>query len=97
MITQRTTGARALVIVSTTVAALVLLLATAVHAMGTGDPSATVDYRVHAGDTLWSIAAEGTSPEGDVRAVVATIRDLNGLTTSNIRVGDMLIVPANDI
>ena len=97
MITQRSTGARALVIISTTVAAFVLLLATAVHAMSTGAAVTTIDYRVHAGDTLWSIAREWTPPEGDVRAAVARIRDMNGLTTSNIRVGDVLVVPSGDV
>ncbi len=92
---QRSTSARALVIISTTVAAFVLLLATAVFAMGPGDAAPTVDYRVHSGDTLWSIASETTAPGGDVRSVVATIRDLNGLSTSMIRVGDVLIVPAS--
>ncbi|MEN8235454.1 MAG: LysM peptidoglycan-binding domain-containing protein [Actinomycetota bacterium] len=93
MISQRSTSVRALVVISTTVAAFVLLLATAVHAMTSGDPLATVDYRVHAGDTLWSIAAELTAPGEDVRSVVATIRDLNDLPTSMLHIGDVLEVP----
>lgn len=93
MISQRSTSARALVIISTTVAALVLLLATAVHAMTGGDPLATVEYRVHPGDTLWSIASEVGSADGDVRSMVSTIKDLNGLSTSLIRIGDVLDVP----
>jgi Tfp pilus assembly protein FimV len=96
MISQRSTSARALVIISTTVAAFVLLLATAVHAMSTGVPAATDDYRVHAGDTLWSIASDATDPGGDVRSLVSEIRDLNGLSTSAITVGDVLLVPAAD-
>lgn len=96
MISQRSTSARALVIISTTVAVFVLLLATAVHAMSTGAPGATADYRVHAGDTLWSIASERTDPGGDVRAAIAEIRDLNDLSISMIRVGDVLSVPASD-
>jgi Tfp pilus assembly protein FimV len=85
-----------LVIISTTVAAFVLLLATAVHAMSTVVPAATDDYRVHAGDTLWSIASDATDAGGDVRSVVSEIRDLNGLATSDITVGDVLLVPAAD-
>ncbi len=94
MISQRNTSARALVIISTTVAAFVLLLATAVHAMTGGDPLATVDYRVHAGDTLWSIAVDAITPGGDVRGMISTIQELNDLPTSVIRVGEVLRVPS---
>ena len=96
MITQRSTSARALVIISTTVAVFVLLLATAVHAMSTGSPAETVDHRVHAGETLWSIASDLTDAGDDVRGVVAEIRELNGLTTSAIGVGEVLVVPVSD-
>lgn len=95
MVRQRSTSVRALVIISTTVAALVLLLATAVHAMSAGDPIATVEYRVHAGDTLWSIASEMTAPGEDIRAAVDTIKSLNDLSTSMLQIGDVLAVPAS--
>ncbi|MEN8114189.1 MAG: LysM peptidoglycan-binding domain-containing protein [Actinomycetota bacterium] len=94
MVSQRSTSVRALVIISTTVAALVLLLATAVHAMTSEEPVPTDEYRVHAGDTLWSIAGGLAGPDDDVRGMVATIRDLNDLSTSLIHVGDVLEVPA---
>ena len=94
MISQRSTSARALVIISTTVAVFVLLLATAVHAMSAGSPMPTTDYRVHAGDTLWSIASVMTAPEDDVRGTIATIRDLNDLSISTIRIGEVLLIPA---
>ena len=58
-----------------------------------GDPLATVDYRVHAGDTLWSIATETITPGGDVRGMISTIQELNDLPTSAIRVGEILQVP----
>ncbi|MEA2023855.1 MAG: LysM peptidoglycan-binding domain-containing protein [Actinomycetota bacterium] len=96
MISQRSTSARALVIISTTVAAFVLLLATAVHAMTGGDPLATVDYRVHAGDTLWSIAVDTIAPGEDVRGMISTIQDLNDLPTSAILVGEVLQIPSHD-
>ncbi len=96
MISQRSTSARALVIISTTVAAFVLLLATAVHAMTGGDPLATVDYRVHAGDTLWSISVDTIAPGEDVRGMISTIQDLNDLPTSLIRVGEVLQIPSPD-
>mgnify|MGYP001815097029 CR=1 FL=1 len=96
MITQRSTSVRALVIISTTVAACVLLLATAVHAMTGGTPVATVDYRVHAGDTLWSIASEITDPGGDIRSTIATIEATNSLDGAFLQVGQTLSIPDRD-
>jgi LysM repeat protein len=96
MITQRSTSVRALVIISTTVAAFVLLLATAVHAMTGGAPVPSVDYRVHAGDTLWSIAIEITDSGDDVRATIATIESLNGLDGAVLQIGQTLQIPEND-
>ena len=93
MISQRSTSVRALVIISTTVAAFVLLLATAVHALSNGDPIPTVDYRVHAGDTLWSIASEITEPGQHVRSTIATIEGLNGLDGAYLQIGQVLSVP----
>jgi LysM repeat protein len=93
MISQRSTSARALVIISTTVAAFVLLLATAVHALSSGDPIPTVDYRVHAGDTLWSIAAEVTEPGQDIRSTIAAIEGINGLDGAYLQIGQTLSIP----
>lgn len=94
MVRQSNTRARALVIISTTVVALVLLLATAVYAF-TGPVAAEgVDYRVRAGDTLWDIAADHTEPGGDVRRGVALIQEMNELDGSLIRAGQVLVVPA---
>jgi LysM repeat protein len=94
MISQRSTSARALVIISTSVAVFVLLLATAVHAMTGGDPLSTVDYRVHTGDTLWSIASDTITPGGDVRGMISTIQEMNDLSTSAIQTGEVLLIPA---
>ena len=93
MISQRSTSVRALVIISTTVAAFVLLLATAVNALSSGDPIATVDYRVHAGDTLWSIASEITEPGQDVRSMISTIEGLNELDGAYLQIGQTLSIP----
>ena len=90
MTRQPTVPLRMLVIISIAVAAL-LLLASAVQA--TGEPVATVDYRVEAGDTLWSIAvASGTEP--DVRATISAIKRLNDLDGSVIYAGQVLELPA---
>lgn len=106
MVRRSNTRARALVIISTTVVALVLLLATAVYAFsgpvpveGAGygtesDAQHGTEYRVRPGDTLWGIAADHTEPGGDVRRGVALIMELNDLDGSLIRAGEVLVVPA---
>jgi hypothetical protein len=51
--------------------------------------SSTERYRVNRGDTLWSIARKhGTS--------VAELKQLNGLSSSRIRPGQRLLVPAGE-
>ena len=45
------------------------------------------------GDTLWSIADE-YAPEGtDLREFIYEIKELNGLDTSNIMIGQVIRVP----
>ena len=95
MITQRSTSVRALVIISTTVAAFVLLLATAVHAMTGSTLVPSEDYRVHAGDTLWSIASEMTDASDDVRGTISTIRSMNDLDGAILQIGQTLQVPSD--
>jgi len=47
-----------------------------------------IDYRVNRGDSLWSIAQRyGTS--------IAELKQINGLRTSRIKAGQVLVVPAN--
>jgi nucleoid-associated protein YgaU len=48
---------------------------------------------VHPGDTLWSIAAAVTGEGGDVRAVVADIRELNELPDAVVVPGQVLVLP----
>ncbi len=88
-----TAPSRFLVIISTFVVALVLLLASSV--MAAGPEPVTVDYRVRAGDTLWSIAEFVVAEDGDVRGTVAEIRDLNDLGSSVIAPGQTLVVPSD--
>jgi LysM repeat protein len=95
MISRRSASARALVIISTIVAGLVLLLATAVHAFAGSAPIDTVDYRVQSGESLWSIAEDVAPADADIRAVVSTIRHLNELDEAVIHAGDVLEVPAD--
>jgi LysM repeat protein len=75
------------------VVALVLLLATSV--MAAGPEPVTADYRVRAGDTLWTIAEQVGPEDTDLRAVVAEIVDLNDLESNLIRPGQSLLVPVD--
>ena len=95
MVSQRSASARALVIISTIVAVLVFLLATAVHAFSGSGPIDTVDHRVRSGESLWSIAENIAPADVDVRAVVASIRDLNDLPGAVIHTGDVIVVPSD--
>ena len=93
MVGQSSTRARALVIISTSVLALVLLLATAVNAVSGSASVAGVEYQVGAGDTLWEIASDRTTRGGDVRGTVASIKEANGLESSLIHPGQIIVVP----
>jgi nucleoid-associated protein YgaU len=50
-------------------------------------------YVVRAGDTLWEIARAQVGDAGDPRPLIDEIRDLSGLATSSLRVGQVLLVP----
>ena len=49
---------------------------------------------VEPGDTLWSIASEYGSNRNDVRKLIYEISNLNELETSNIYIGQQLLIPA---
>ena len=51
-------------------------------------------YQVHAGDTLWAIAA-AKAPESDPREYVAKLVDLNQLTQATLVPGQDLLLPNN--
>ena len=94
MISQRSASARALVIISTIAAVLVLLLATAVNAFSASGAITTTDYEVRTGDSLWSIADSIGGEDADLRSIVREIRHLNALGEPLIHPGDVLEVPA---
>lgn len=99
---------RVLIVISTVVVALVLLLASSVEATSdevSGSPSSPgggssvavsvelAEYEVRAGDSLWRIADEHTSPGHDVRNTIEAIKRRNGLDSSVIRPGQVLEIP----
>ena len=76
---------------------LIALVAVLLLLGGVGEASAptiTVEHRVASGDTLWTIAQSFTSPGDDVRDSVSLLRDLNGLASSALIPGQVLLVPA---
>jgi LysM repeat protein len=89
---QQTALSRVLVTLSTIVVVLVLLLPTTGNA-GIAAGSDTTVHTVSAGDTLWDIASEVTSPGDDLREMVGRVRRLNDLSSTVIVPGQRLIVP----
>jgi nucleoid-associated protein YgaU len=72
------------------IAGVALLIWSAV-ARPSGAHGHKVSYRVHAYDTLWTIASAHYG--GDVREAVWQIRTTNHLEGSAIRPGQMLVLP----
>ena len=58
---------------------------------GTAEPTKIV--QVGTGDTLWGIASE-LSDDGDVRAMMEEIKQLNALDSADLQAGQRLVVPA---
>jgi len=56
-------------------------------------PSATTEYVVAAGDTLWEVAASHAGPEIDIRNLIGDIKDLSGIESSTIYPGQVLRIP----
>ena len=47
-----------------------------------------IDYTVGRGETLWSIATDHT--DGDIRNYIYTIKNINGMTTSELQEGQTI-------
>jgi Tfp pilus assembly protein FimV len=58
---------------------------------GTAEPTKIV--QVGSGDTLWDIASQ-LADNGDVRSMMTEIEQLNALDSSDLQVGQRLVVPA---
>lgn len=84
---------RTVILLMAAVMLFVLMLSSGAEARP--EPIPQVSYRVVAGDTLWSIAGRMTTPEGDVRDSIMLVRDINGLATSAIRAGQVLLLPGS--
>ncbi len=77
------------------VASVAVVSGLAVLGQGAGAtdvPGGVGEVRVGAGETLWDVA-ERVAPGSDEQAVVARIRELNGIAGSAVRPGQELRVP----
>ncbi|MDQ1584787.1 MAG: hypothetical protein QOH80_152 [Actinomycetota bacterium] len=92
-LTRRGRALLAILCLTLVVAALALVKAPATAS--SDHPSATVAARVtvRPGETLWTIAAR-VRPNADPRQTIARIQDMNGLTSSTLQAGRVLLVPA---
>jgi LysM repeat protein len=89
--------------VLTGAAALPIVVAVAVAALGGGAALATgesgapagsfAEVTVMAGDSLWTIAQD-VAPTSDPRDVIAAIRRLNALDSATVSAGQRLAIPA---
>ncbi len=81
-------------------ATLLLLVSLAGRAFGGASGLDETHSRPHVlvepGQTLWSIARGRIGPEGDPRPLIHDIRELNGMATSELEVGQRLILPPVD-
>lgn len=98
------TRPRVVVLLAAVVLALLLLLVRAIDARaddssGSASPQApavvapSIEYSVRSGDTLWGIASGHVAPGDDIRILVEEIRTANGLDTSVIYPGQVLLIP----
>jgi LysM repeat protein len=62
------------------------------HSASTPAPTAK-KIIVNSGDTLWDIASMHVSKGQNVRSYIENIKKLNGLTSSSVNAGDVLILP----
>src|SRR6476661_8814396 len=72
-----------------------LLGARSVASEHPGTPEPTRVMMVGSGDTLWQIAAD-LADDGDVRAMIDRIEELNALDTAMVTAGQRLRVPLAD-
>ncbi len=80
-----------LLIVVLALAAIFLLFSTRVQA---DEPLVLTERIVSQGDTLWGIAASLTGPGEDIRATMSELRDINDMSSSSLRAGQRLLIPA---
>lgn len=86
---------RGLVVIVLSVIMMALVVAGALRATAasTEPPAGWTTSIVQPGDTLWSLAAARSDANGDPRALIALIKQVNGLTGSQVNSGQHLLLP----
>ncbi len=51
-----------------------------------------ITIKVSQGDTLWTLAKDYVKEDEDIRDVIANIKELNNLKSSNIKIGQELVI-----
>ncbi len=85
--------ARAVALATVVLAALFALLAGLGGASADLDAPAAATATLEGGQTLWGLAEEITPAEGDVRATVAAIMDLNDFDSPTLPAGTIVRLP----
>jgi len=88
-------GRAAVFLVLSVVTLLLIVMATggtSADASATSDGPATASVVVQSGDSLWTVA-KSLQPNGDPRAMMHTLAELNDLTGADLVPGQQLIVP----
>jgi predicted Zn-dependent protease len=75
------------------VSAAFALLGTQAMASGPGEPIEVRIHTVEPGQTLWELARGLTAAGDDVRDVVAELRAINGMRTSELEAGQVVLLP----
>ena len=89
---------RVVVLLTAVAVALVLLLAVTAAARAGGtpapdEPAAFVTHTVRSGDTLWEIAGVHAPQGADLRDFVFDLKQVNGLASSGLQPGQILLIP----
>ena len=56
---------------------------------------AVVSHVIQPGETLWELARDITPAGGDIRSSVALIRNANSMTSSDLVVGEVIVIPVH--
>lgn len=56
-----------------------------------------IEVTVEQGDTLWHLAEKYNSEKKDITSFISQVKKINELNESNIKVGDVILIPVTDI
>lgn len=91
---QLTPRGRAVVLIlAVLVSAVFGLVGTQAMASAPGEPIEVRLHTVEPGETLWGLARGLTAAGEDIRDVVADLRAINGMRTSELEAGQVVLLP----